>query len=58
MRNTDNTIALQVKKWYYVPPYRNEGHIVLDQNGELIANFEIKEDAELVIELYNKYHGN
>ncbi len=63
MKDVFNTTETK-SRWYYVPPYRNEGHIVLNEKGEQVANFEDKDEAELAVELFNQHaknlqhHGN
>ena len=42
-----------MKKWYPVPPYKNEGWKIYNEKGELIATFEDRKDCEMVAELYN-----
>lgn len=42
------------KRWYYVPPYNNEGEIVVNADGERVAVFEMKEDALSAVNDHNK----
>ena len=43
-------------KWFPVPSYKVgiECHKILDSKGELVANFELLEDAIKVAELWNR----
>ncbi|MFW5753509.1 MAG: hypothetical protein ACOCV9_01790 [Marinilabiliaceae bacterium] len=41
-------------KWYPVPPYKNEGWIIVNEDGELIATFEEKDDCIRAVELNNE----
>ncbi len=56
---------MKPQKWYYSPPYKGTAHNIVNEDAELIATFEMKEDAEMVVELHNhvinimqKYHGH
>lgn len=40
-------------EWYAVPPYRNGGWTIVNENGELVATFENKEECLKVVELFN-----
>jgi hypothetical protein len=42
------------KKWYTVPPYKNEGWRIVNEKGELVATFEQREDCEMVTDLANQ----
>lgn len=40
-------------KWYYVPPYSNEGHKIVDSAGQEVAVFEMKDQAIIAVQSYN-----
>jgi len=40
-------------KWYYIPPYKNEGHKIADSAGQEVATFEMKDQAVMAVESYN-----
>jgi hypothetical protein len=42
------------KEWYPVPPYHNEGWRAFNEDGELIATFELKEDCIKACEAVNE----
>ena len=42
------------KQWYPIPPYKNEGWKIINEDGEHVATFEIKEDCILACDLYNR----
>ncbi len=46
------------KKWYYVPPYKGGNHNVVNDAGEQVALFETRQEAELVVRLYNQHQNN
>ena len=43
-------------EWYAVPPYdtSKESWKIVNENGELIAQFERKEDCLLAVKLFNE----
>ena len=45
----------KLSKWYAVPPYANEGWKIFNIKGELVATFEIQEDCEKAVWVYNEY---
>jgi len=40
--------------WYPKPPYNNEGWQILNEQGELVATFENKEDCLKTVEAINQ----
>lgn len=41
-------------KWYAVPPYQNtEQWKIVNEDGEYVASFEMKEVCELVVKMWN-----
>lgn len=40
-------------KWYAVPPYKNEGWKIYNNEGELVATFELREECEMIVDLFN-----
>ena len=66
MSNWKDTMSTDEKlqadpKWYYIPPYKNEGHKIVDSAGQELATFEMKEHAVMAVESYNEiitYKGN
>ena len=50
--STDEKL-LADEHWYYVPPYENEGHKIVDSAGQEVATFEDKESALKCVTTFN-----
>ncbi len=47
------------KEWYAVPPYaKGENWKIVNENGEVVAWFELKEDCIIVVKMMNDYETN
>ena len=45
-----------METWYPVPPYRRtEAWKILNQNGELVAEFQERADCEMTAKLHNDF---
>lgn len=47
------------KEWYAVPPYvKGENWKIVNENGEIVAWFELKEECIMVVKMMNDYETN